>query len=218
MKPVDPHSDDERWVDGLAGRADPDGPEATRVEAATLRAALKAREAREVRDDAPVSADLSREAELLARARAEGLLDAPAHPGTPASPAAPAPRRSSPRWLPWLAAAAIAGLAVGLGLQFRSAMPPDATPMLERAGPLSPYRITSDDPLALKRQLLAGLRAAGVDARGYEALGVQGIDADLPRPLPDAVRHLLQSHGIPIPDDGVLQVQIVAREASRSAQ
>lgn len=212
MSPEGVKSDDEHWVDELAGRRDPRTAAGTKLEAGALREALKAHEARTARAPEALPADLSREGELLARARAEGLL------GMPDAAAAPSPTpRSTPRWLPWLAAAAVAGLAIGLGLQMRSTLPPDALPVIERAGPLTPFRLAAEDPAALKQQILAELRAAGVEARGYEALGAQGIDADLPRPLTDAVRRVLQTHGIPVPEDGVLLLEIVERETPGSA-
>lgn len=207
MSPEDVKSDDEHWVDELASRRDPRCAAGTKLEAGALREALKVHEVRTARDHEALPADLSREGELLARARAEGLLG---------DSAATVPRAST-RWVPWLAAAVIAGLAVGLGLQMRSTLPPDALPAIERAGPLAPFRLAAEDPAALKQQILAELRAAGVEARGYEALGAHGIDAELPRPLTDAVRRVLQTHGIPVPEDGVLLLEIVERETPGSA-
>jgi hypothetical protein len=69
-------------------------------------------------------------------------------------------------------------------------------------------RLQSADPAKLKQELLQDLAAAGVAAKGYERFGHQGIDADLPTPLPPALRQLLQRQGIAAPDDGVLQVEI----------
>ena len=64
------------------------------------------------------------------------------------------------------------------------------------------------DPAALKQTLLRELRAAGAEATGYEALDVQGIDAELPLPLSEAIRQVLRAHDIPEPDDGVLRIEI----------
>jgi hypothetical protein len=52
------------------------------------------------------------------------------------------------------------------------------------------------------------LRAAGVEATGYEALGVHGIDADLPRPITSETRRVLQQFSLPEPADGVLRIEI----------
>lgn len=46
-------------------------------------------------------------------------------------------------------------------------------------------------------QLLDELRAAGVRATGYDQLGVEGIDADLPKPVPPRVRDVLTRHRRP---------------------
>lgn len=70
--------------------------------------------------------------------------------------------------------------------------------------------LKSTDPQSLRVQIVEQLRAAGVQASGYEQLGVQGIDAELPRPIPDAVAKVLQEHGVPVPNDGALRLQISA--------
>ncbi len=74
-------------------------------------------------------------------------------------------------------------------------------------------RIEAADPSALQRQILEDLRRAGVEATGYERLGRHGIDADLPDLVPPAIERVLQRHGIPVPRDGVLAVEISARAA-----
>jgi RNA polymerase sigma factor (sigma-70 family) len=51
-------------------------------------------------------------------------------------------------------------------------------------------------------------QAAGVGASGYESFGRLGVDADLPAPLPAAVRDILARHGIAAPGDNVLQLEI----------
>ena len=69
-------------------------------------------------------------------------------------------------------------------------------------------RLTSVDPRALRSRIIDELRAAGVQASGYEQLGVEGIDAELPRPVPDAVRGVLEEHSVPVPDNGLLRIEI----------
>ena len=71
-------------------------------------------------------------------------------------------------------------------------------------------RIETADPTALKMQILQELRAAGVTATGYEQLGVEGIDADLPKPVPPRVRDVLTRHHLSVPSDGVLKIEITA--------
>jgi hypothetical protein len=85
----------------------------------------------------------------------------------------------------------------------------DTEPVV-RGTPDGIVRISAPDPVALKQQLIEELRAAGVSATGYELLGRHGVDADLPQPLTDAVRGVLEKHRIPAPPEGVLRVEIVA--------
>jgi len=62
----------------------------------------------------------------------------------------------------------------------------------------------------LKRRLLSDLRAAGVSANGYQRLGAEGIDADLPEVLPEKVAAVLDRYHLVPPADGVLRVEIAA--------
>ncbi len=45
-------------------------------------------------------------------------------------------------------------------------------------------QLIAADPSALKQQIVDDLRAAGVEAIGYDRLGLSGVDAQLPRPVP----------------------------------
>jgi len=196
--------DDEIWFDSLAGRpgnaprGEAPGAEAPGAEApgdahgTRLRAALRAQNASQRTDVAEV--DLQREAALIARARATGLL-------TPA--AAPAPRARS-RWPVWLAAATLASIVVGVTLQQGNRT---SSPVL-RGGELRVVRIRAPDPARLKQELIRELSQAGVHATGYVSFGREGLDADLPRPLTDEVRKVLARHGIEPPADAALQVEI----------
>lgn len=47
-------------------------------------------------------------------------------------------------------------------------------------------------------------------ATGYEQLGVEGIDANLPTPVPPQVRAVLTRHRLGVPDNGVLRIEIAA--------
>jgi hypothetical protein len=95
-------------------------------------------------------------------------------------------------------------VAIGVSLQQR---PQTATVVL-RGDSAGALRIRAADPLRLKQQLLRELSDAGVQASGYDNLGRQGIDADLPTPLPEAVRKVLDRHAIPLPAGNVLQLEI----------
>ncbi|HEV2704177.1 MAG TPA: hypothetical protein VGV09_21310, partial [Steroidobacteraceae bacterium] len=68
--------------------------------------------------------------------------------------------------------------------------------------------LRSRDPPRLKSDLLRELNAVGVAATGFTTPGHQGVDADLPVPLPDRVRKVLQRHDIPVPSGSVLQIEI----------
>jgi len=180
--------DDQDWLDALAGRGTAVSP--TRREAAVLRAALSdARQGvAEVATDEVAAA--RREVALIERAVQEGLIER-------------APRRLG-RWQLPLAASVL--LAIGAGIFFRPQVADDSGAV--RGDERGIVRLTAADPARLERDILAQLRAAGVEATGYEALDVHGIDADLALPLSPEVQRILDVHGIPAPADGVLRVEI----------
>jgi hypothetical protein len=181
--------DDDIWFDSLAGAKQTE-PEKAATAARAVRAAILTRIAAE--QPPVVDQNGLRENELIARARAQGLLP---------------PARAQYRRLPaFLAAAAIAGLAVTVTLQMRT-----KTPTSVIRGPSSGIaRIRDEHPKELQQQLIRELKSAGVQARGYESFGRPGIDADLPTPLPLEVREILAHHGIAPPQDNVLQLEIDA--------
>lgn len=182
--------DDDIWFDSLAGLKG-DEPEKTAAAARAVRSAILARIAAE--EPPEVGGNAPRENELIARAREEGLL--------------PPVRTTRYRRLPaFLAAAAFAGLAVTVALQMRTESPS----MVTRGAASGITRIHSEHPQELQQQLIRELKSAGVQARGYESFGRPGIDADLPAPLPSAVREILTRHGIALPKDNVLQLEIDA--------
>lgn len=190
--------EDRDWLDALAGRA-PEGS-----------GGVAAREARRLREfiqrnvrapDVTVPArDAQREGQLLERARREGLID-PAELG----------RRGRPligvrtgRWVGL--AAGVVGIAAALALFLRGTPPAEHL----RSAHESVSRIEATDPTALKMEILDELRAAGVTATGYEALGIEGIDAQLPKPVPPRVRDILTRHHVSVPDNGALRIEIAA--------
>jgi hypothetical protein len=197
------HEEDDPWFDSLAGRARETpgaAAEQSRAEGASLREAIRASHAQQ-----PIEVDAidpRRETALIARARAEGVLA----PGSAGVRIHGAGRK---RWTPWLAAAALACIAVGAALQLTNR----ATPPIVRGARSGIVRLRAPDPLSLKRELIQELERAGVHATGYESFGRFGIDADLPRPLPDAMREVLARHGIAPPADSVLQIEIEPAES-----
>jgi hypothetical protein len=189
------------WFDALAGRthAETDGEFAAR-EARKLREALLLYAAPA---EMPMRVrDAERESALLKRAEREGLIPARSHVSSNWYAAvfrAPA----------LLAYAALACIAVTAMLFMRP--PPD---MEVVRGPRDGVvRVEVSDPPAFKRQFIGELREAGVTATGYERLGTQGIDADLPQPVSPQVRAVLQRHRMDVPADGVLKIEITRKRA-----
>jgi hypothetical protein len=188
--------DDMAWLEALAGRegmsreGDALSHSADVREAAALRELIRTQ--RPDPEIPPVPAvDPVRENELIARARAAGLVRGPA---------------ATPVRRPWmlrgaLAAAAVIVLAVGITL-LRTV--PQNTETLRGGG--TAY-LRTGDPVALKRELTEELNAAGAHVTGFERLGRPGIDVDLPQPLTPEVRRILQRHHLPIPADGELTVE-----------
>ncbi len=189
--------DDQRWLDALAGRAGTDSPAGR--EGANLRGQVLRMTGAQSMPPAPAR-DGVREMTLIARARGEGLL----------------PERKGTRWQ-WpsgwnagFAVATLAAIAIAVGFYMQASVD---TGVVVRGTPDGIARITAPDPASLKQQLIEDLRAAGVSATGYEVLGRHGVDADLPQPLTDAVRSVLDKHHIPPPQDGVLRVEIVSGDS-----
>ena len=190
--------EDRDWLDALAGRA-PEGSDRPAIhEAKRLREHIQ-RNAHAPDVSVP-ERDPRREAQLLERARREGLID-------PAQLTRRKRRLMRPTGIGGLAlAACLTGIAVALTFFLHN--PPQAQHL--RGVREDVVRIEASDPTALKRQIIQELRAAGVTAIGYEQLGVEGIDADLPEPVPPRVRGVLARHHLSVPSDGVLKIEIAA--------
>jgi hypothetical protein len=179
-------TDDDTWLDALAGRVVTDERDPVAYQAQQLREALLRQQGPQVAD-AP-KRDAQRERALLARAEREGLIRLSRRPAMLAYAAVVALLAIAMTWLlrPVQDVERVRGTA-------------DGTVTLEAA-----------DPATLKKQLLDELHAAGVSATGYERFGVQGVDADVPRPVPERVRAVLEKHHIDVPKDGVLKIEITA--------
>lgn len=192
--------EDQDWLDGLAGRTPPGADRPQAREGKRLREFIQ----RNVRapDVAVPARDAQREGQLLQRAQREGLID-PARLGKRGRRLMGPARAGG-----WLAlAAGLVGIAAALALLLRG------TPPVEhlRSAPQSVSRIEAPDPTALKLEILGELRAAGVTATGYEALGIEGIDAQLPQPVPPRIRDILTRHHLSVPSDGSLRIEIAAQ-------
>lgn len=195
---TDEEQDDQDWLDALAGRT----PAGSRRTAAREARRLRDHVQRNVRapDVIVAERDAKREEQLLERARREGLID-------PTQLERRARRRMRPGIARWVAiAAGIAGVAMAPLLLFRSVHPTEHF----RGAADHVIHIQAADPTALKMQILDELHAAGVPATGYEQLGVEGIDASLPKPLPPQVRDVLSRRHLTVPGNGVLRIEITA--------
>ena len=192
---------DDGWFDALAGRADATTGAVGDGEGQLLRAAILAQAA--AQETVVRTSDPAREAALIERARGAGILPAEAPAGRLAVGRARVPRWYG-RWPAGLVAAAIAGVAISVTWQMRTR--PVAE--VERGAASGIVRISVADPIRLRQELVKELDAAGVHAIGYSMLGHQGVDADLPTPVPPAVRQVLKRHGIAIPRNNVLQIEI----------
>lgn len=111
----------------------------------------------------------------------------------------------------------VGALAVGvlvLGWKLRPAevvVPTAPGSITGNAATVGVVRLTAADPRSLRLQIVDELRAAGAPASGYEQSGVEGIDADLPHPVPESVGQVLERHSVPVPRDGTLRIQISRR-------
>jgi hypothetical protein len=187
--------DDQDWLDALAGHAVTARDSAGAAEGDLLRRAVQSsRRTSAVQEMPAPAADLAREAALISRAAREGLIPA----------ATNLRHRARTSWRPLLLAAALGAVAFGIMWQFRGVQ--DAA--IVRDAQPDPVRLEASKPVELQRRILDELRAVGVEATGYESLGIHGVDADLPKPVPPAVERVLRSHGIPLPPDGVLRIEI----------
>lgn len=190
----DPDGD---WLDALAGRAPAGSNRAATHEGERLREFIQ----RNVHtpDVQVPEHDARREAQLLERARRDGLTDPAQRAGRARRPMRPAAIRRLVAL-----AAGVAGIAVALAVFLHG------TPRTEhlRSARENVVRIEATDPAALKMEILDELHAAGITATGYEGLGIEGIDAQLPKPVPPGVRAVLARHHLGVPSDGGLKIEI----------
>lgn len=180
---------DRTWLEALAGREGGTGSDA--AEARRLRAGILAREVEE--PPAVAAFDRRREDELVERAHREGLIE----------------KRTFASWGGWQGLAALASAAsvlLVLGFLLRDRAP---APETVRSGPGGIVRLEAKGAHELQHAIEAELRAAGIAVVVYDRLGSFGLDADLPTPVSDEVRRILDRHRIPVPEDGVLKVELV---------
>lgn len=193
--------DDQRWLDVLAGRSPPRAGDPVSQQAKALRTALRGAPA--PRPAGEPSTDEQRLTQLLARARAQGLLDEPA----------------PPRWMPeflltfwatrsgWVAAPALALLLlVSGGLWWWPGDQQPEDPRLRSAAPAVQH-LTSANPVAQQTALAEALQSAGAQVQAFERLGHRGLDIELPQPLTPALQQILQQHGLHAPQGTALVIE-----------
>jgi hypothetical protein len=116
----------------------------------------------------------------------------------------------------WAAAALAIGVLV-LGYRLQPGASSDTSSAtnsaatIDATSPDGVAHLTAADPRALRDQIVSDLRTAGVQPSPYEQLGINGIDADLPRPLTPEVRAALDKHHIPVPPNGTLRIEIATQ-------
>ena len=195
------NEEDGAWLEALAGRESRDPtqsgePAPASVEGRHLREMmLRNRSVAQIEVSSP---DPKREEALIARARREGLIDLDQLARFARQ------RRLRVAYISLGLAAVVAGVAVLPGLLFRKESPAQVV----RGGGEASITMKAADPRALKFQILRELKDAGLTATGYERFGIEGIDADLPQPVPEAVRAVLQRHHIEIPRGDELRIEI----------
>jgi len=185
--------DDGAWLETLAGKRAGGASRAER-EAAEMRRAMLERSTNED-EVARRVADPTRVGRLLDRARRAGVTRRPS--------VGIAWLKS---WPAVLAAAAVCVVAIGVGFQRSNNADHGLDGTVRSAS--HAVVLTADDPRKLRDQIADELDAAGLPSHLYESLGRAGIDADLPDPAPDAVRAVLARHGVPLPADGVLRIEV----------
>ena len=196
--------EDQDWLDALAGRLSSGLHRAASHEGQRLREHIR----RNVRvpDVTIPERDAQREAQLIERARREGLID-------PTQLTKRGRRRLQPGVLGGLVAlaAGLAGIAVALTVFLHGT--PQVQHLRGARETENVIHVEAADPTALKMEILDELRSAGVSATGYERLGVEGINADLPKPVPPRVRDVLTRHHLNIPAGGELRIEIAVPSA-----
>jgi hypothetical protein len=205
---MNPHDDDDDWLDALAGRPRDGSAPATRHEAALLREAM--RRWRPLAQEAEPAADA--EDALLRAARGAGLLRRRWCAGCAA------------RWLRWRARwgaggpppwgwalAAAFGIAVLLPLLRPGGTPPADDPTVLRGSAVDGVQLLRDArPRERRDALAAELAALGATVRRYERLGRFGLDAEWRAPLSPEVSGQLARRGIVRGADGSVRIEVEA--------
>ena len=208
LGPAEDPADDGDWLDALAGRNRPAGTAtaaATQAEAQLWRQA-HLRAARSAAEPVPALPDVQ---DLLARARAEGLLVK--RTGWCAGCLARWQRWRSPPRAWGGAGLALASVLAALVVVLVQQTATEDQPAMRGADAAVVLR-SAEDPSAAREQLARTLQGYGVQPHLYQRLGRWGLDADLPQPLPPGLLQALQAQGLAVPAGASLRVEFEARQ------
>lgn len=206
---MNPADDDLEWLRALGGKP-PERPDtAAAREAQWIRSA-------QLRHPQPSATDLQvTESDLLAlihRARSDDVRAAYAIAQEP--PATSWWRRvwhgaaARPAWSGLVFAGVVAGL---VAIPVAVLSPPAVDdPLTLRSPAAGVVVLESASPASARDQLATELRSAGIEVHAYSRLGRNGLDAELPDPVPAPVSRLLAAQGITAAP-GILRVEFVAK-------
>lgn len=180
--------DDRDWFALLAGKSVPDAHPDTVREAQAIRRAVLAESA----TPPEAAADQAGLERLIGRLDQEGLLT---------------PRRQGWRHSGVWSAVAAAALVVCMLPWLVREFGPTPIPVEKRVQ--VPQVLYAPDPLAHARTLQEALTALGVTVQRVEQEDTQLLKAQLPQPLRDPVRKVLQAYQLTVPTDGKLVVEIL---------
>lgn len=200
-------TDDDDWLDALAGRPRAGARSATLAEAQLLRQGARAWRPQVAAEPAPDDA-----AALQQAAARAGLLR---------------PRRwcsgCAARWQAWqqrvaaagprgwTLAASLAAVALLSPLAWRDATPPEP---VTRGAPDANAESTRlrqhADPRAERERLAAELEALGARVQRFDRLGRHGLSAEWPGPVPPGTEARLRALGLARAADGSVQLEVEA--------
>ncbi|NJN52596.1 MAG: hypothetical protein HC809_13420, partial [Gammaproteobacteria bacterium] len=117
-------------------------------------------------------------------------------------------------WRGALAMAALAGVAIVIGLTVQTPVPDETVRGIQAPA----TELFADDPAAMRLAIIESLADAGVEASGYALLNIEFVEATLPQPVPPSVERVLARYGIPLPVDGAMRVAIAGRRDERRSR
>jgi hypothetical protein len=199
-------TDDDDWLDALAGRARAGSRPATLAEAALLRRAAQAWPPAVAAE--PTAQD---DAALLQAAVQAGLLRKRWCGACTARWSAWQQRVAAAGPRSWALAASLAAAAMLSPLAFRETAPPDpVTRGAPDANAESTRLLQHADPRAERDRLATELEALGARVQRFERLGRHGLSAEWPGPVPPAADERLRRLGLARAADGSVQVEVEA--------